>query len=263
MIKEWETIKLEVGENGVAVLTLNRPKFMNSFNEQLTRDYPEACQIVQDNDDIKVMILTGAGPGFCSGGDVSVLAAMDSPAKSKWTYDLSTGVVKATYELDKPVIAAINGPVAGAGTALMMACDMIIAADTAKIAFNFINIAFCPDSGASYFLTRKVGYQKAAEILMFGKILASVEAEQLGIINKTVPAEELMNEAVKWAAKLAAGPGFTIKMDKKLLRAAMDNNFYQQAELESMYQVLAWASDDFKEGTRAFAEKRKPVFKGR
>lgn len=262
MLKEWETLKLEISDNGVAIVTLNRPEHMNSVNVELCRDYPQACQMVREHD-AKVMILTGAGRGFCSGGDVSLLAAMDSPAKSKWTYDQSTSLVKATYEMEIPVIAAVNGAVAGAGTALLMACDMILAADTAKIAFNFINIAFCPDSGASYFLTRQVGYQKAAEILMFGKVLKSQEAEQLGIINKVVAADELMSEAKGWADKLAAGAGYTIKMDKKLLRAAMSNDFYQQAELESMYQVLAWSSNDFKEGTRAFLEKRKPEFQGR
>ena len=260
--KEWSAVKLEIDDNGVAVVTLNRPQYMNSFNVELCQDYPEACQMVKDND-AKVMIVTGAGRGFCSGGDVSVLAAMDSPAKSKWTYDQSTSVVRATYEMEIPVIAAVNGAVAGAGTALMMACDLIMAADTAKIAFNFINIAFCPDSGASYFLTRLVGYQKAAEILMFGKVLKSQEAEQLGIVNKVVPADQLMDEAKSWGTKLAAGPGYTLKMDKKLLRAAMSNDFYEQAELESMYQVLSWSSDDFKEGTLAFLEKRKPEFKGR
>lgn len=262
MRKEWDTIQLEIGDNGVAILTLNRPKYMNSFNVELCHDFPAACQVVRESD-AKVLIITGAGAGFCSGGDVSVLAAMDSPAKAKWTYDQSTGVVQAAYEMEIPVIAAVNGPVAGAGTALLLACDLIIAADTAKIFFSFINIAFCPDSGASYFLTRKVGYYKATEILMFGKSLPSQEAEQLGIVNKVVPADELMNEAKRWADKLAAGPGYTIKMNKKLLRAAMSNDFYQQAELESMYQVLSWSSDDFKEGTRAFLEKRKPEFKGR
>jgi enoyl-CoA hydratase/carnithine racemase len=262
MLKEWETVKLEISDNGVAVLTLNRPEYMNSVNVEFCRDYPQACQAIRDHN-AKVMILTGAGRGFCSGGDVSVLAAMDSPAKSKWTYDQSTDVVRTTYEMEIPVIAAVNGAVAGAGTALLMACDLIIAADAAKIAFNFINVAFCPDSGASYFLTRLVGYQKAAEILMFGKVLKSQEAEQLGIVNKVVAADDLMNEALRWAGKLAALPGYTIKMDKKLLRAAMSNDFYQQAELESMYQVLTWSSDDFKEGTRAFLEKRKPEFKGR
>lgn len=263
MLKEWQTLTLEIRDDGIAVLTLNRPKYMNSFTEQLCRDYAEASHAVREDEQIRVLILTGAGPGFCSGGDVSVLAAMDSPAKSKWTYDLSSSVVTATYQMEIPVIAAVNGPVAGAGTALMMASDLIVAADTARIAYNFINIAFCPDSGASYFLTRKVGYQKAAEILMFGRVLTAQEAEQLGILNKVVASEELMNETLRWAQKLAAGPAYTLKMNKKLLRAAMTNDFYEQAELESLYQVLAWSSDDFKEGTRAFAEKRKPEFKGR
>lgn len=262
MIKEFETVKLEIKDNGVAIITLNRPKYMNAFNYEICRDFPAACQEVKDQE-AKVLIVTGAGAGFTSGGDVSVLAAMDSPAKAKWTYDQSTGVVKAAYEMEIPVIAAVNGPVAGAGLALMMACDMIMAADTAKLAFSFINVAFTADSGASYFLTRLVGYQKAAEILMFGRVLSAQEAERLGIVNKVVPADQLMDEALAWGNKLAAGPGFTQKLDKKLLRAAMFNDFYEQAELESMYQILTWASDDFKEGTRAFLEKRKPEFKGR
>jgi len=262
MIKEFETVKLEIKDNGVAILTLNRPKYMNAFNYEICRDFPAACQEVKDQE-AKVLIVTGAGAGFTSGGDVSVLAAMDSPAKAKWTYDQSTKVVQSAYEMEIPVIAAVNGAVAGAGLALMMACDMIIAAENAKLAFSFINVAFTSDSGASFFLTRLVGYQKAAEILMFGKVLSAQDAERLGIVNKVVPADQLMDEALAWGNKLAAGPGFTQRLDKKLLRAAMFNDFYAQAELESMYQILTWASDDFKEGTQAFLEKRKPQFKGR
>jgi len=262
MIKEFETVKLEIKDNGVAIVTLNRPKYMNAFNYEICRDFPAACQEVKDQE-AKVLIVTGAGAGFTSGGDVSVLAAMDSPAKAKWTYDQSTKVVQSAYEMEIPVIAAVNGAVAGAGLALMMACDIIIAAENAKLAFSFINVAFTSDSGASFFLTRLVGYQKAAEILMFGKVLSAQDAERLGIVNKVVPADQLMDEALAWGNKLAAGPGFTQRLDKKLLRAAMFNDFYAQAELESMYQILTWASDDFKEGTQAFLEKRKPQFKGR
>ncbi|MGE5405674.1 MAG: enoyl-CoA hydratase/isomerase family protein [Candidatus Saccharibacteria bacterium] len=259
----WEAIEFEKKDNGVAVITLNRPQALNSFNAELCFETIKACKMVAEDDDIKCLVITGAGKGFTSGGDIGVLAAMDTPAKAKATYDVSTSVVQAVYDLEKPVIAAVNGPVAGAGTALMLACDLIVASENARLAFSFINIAFCPDSGCSYFLTRKVGYNKAAEIIFFGKTLNAEEGLQLGLVNTVVPAEEVLNEALNWAEKLAAGPGLALKMDKKLLRQAYSNDFYQQAELESMYQVLAWASDDFKEGTMAFVEKRKPNFKGK
>ncbi|HZJ85051.1 MAG TPA: enoyl-CoA hydratase/isomerase family protein [Syntrophomonadaceae bacterium] len=263
MIKNWESCILEVKENGVAILTFNRPEQLNAVNKQLTMDVPEACAEVVKNDDIQVLIVTGAGPGWSAGGDISVLAAMDSPEKAKLTYDWSTKIVKAIYEIEKPVIAAINGPVAGASVATMMACDLVIAADTAKFGFNFINIAFTPDSGASYFLTQKLGYHKALEILWFGKILDSAAALELGLVNKVVAKDDVLAEAEKWAERLLKAPLYTVWMDKKLVRAALKNDFYEQAELESLNQVLAWASDDFKEGTMSFVEKRKPNFTGK
>lgn len=263
MIKTWETCTLEIKENGIAILTFNRPEQLNAVNRELTIDVPEACIEVQKNNDIQVLIVTGAGKGWSAGGDISVLAAMSSPERAKATYDMSTRIVESIYEIDKPVIAAINGPVAGASVATMMACDLIIAADTAKFGFNFINIAFTPDSGASYFLTQKVGYHKALEILWFGKVLDSAEALQLGLVNKVVPEDQVMAESEKWAERLLRAPLYTVWMNKKLVRASLKNDFYEQAELESLNQVLAWASDDFKEGTRAFAEKRRPSFTGR
>jgi enoyl-CoA hydratase/carnithine racemase len=138
--------EFEVRENGVALLTLNRPKSLNSFNADICEEIPELCQRVSNDPAIKALVLTGAGDGFSAGGDISVLAAMKDPIDCKATYDKSSGAVKAVYEVEKPVIAAVNGPVAGAATALMMACDLIVASDTARIGFNFINIAFCPDS---------------------------------------------------------------------------------------------------------------------
>lgn len=263
MLYTWETVKLEVKENGIGIMTFNRPETLNSFNYQLTMEVPEACKMVRENDDIQVLIITGAGPGWSAGGDISILAAMDSPRKAKATYDASTGLVQAIYEIEKPVIAAVNGAVAGAAIAAMFSCDLIIAADTAKFGFNFINIGFTPDSGASYFLVQKVGYHKALEILWYGKVLDSAEAEKLGLVNAVVPADQVLAEAEKWAERLIRKPLYTVWMDKKLLRAALKNDFYAQAELESLDQVLAWASDDFKEGTRAFVEKRKPQFTGK
>jgi len=236
---------------------------MNAFTIPLCRCIVAASRSVQENDDIKVVVVTGAGYGFSGGGEVGTLAAMTSPAKAKWTYDVSFSTVQSIYEIEKPVIAAINGPVAGAAVALMMACDIIIASEKAKFGYNFINLAFCPDSGASYFLARKLGYHKALDILWNGRVLTPDEAFNLGIINKVVAPEQLLDDAMATGAKLAAGPLMTIGLDKKLVREAMTNDFYQQAELEAMYQVLTWASDDFKEGCMAFAEKRKPHFTGK
>ncbi|MGE5454973.1 MAG: enoyl-CoA hydratase/isomerase family protein [Methylocystaceae bacterium] len=259
----WEKVKVEVNENGVALFTLNSPENMNSFTIQLCQDIVDASHYVRENDAVKVVVITGEGYGFSGGGDVGTLAGMTSPAKAKWTYDVSFSTVQSIYEIEKPVIAAINGPVAGAAVALMMACDIIIASEKSKFGYNFINLAFCPDSGASYFLTRKLGYHKALDILWNGKVLTPDEAYNLGIINKVVAPDQLINEAMTTATRLAAGPLMTIGLDKKLVREAMTNDFYQQAELEAMYQVLTWASDDFKEGCHAFVEKRKPHFSGK
>jgi len=259
----WETVNLDIMDSGVAVMTFNRPEFLNSVNEQFCYDVPAACKVVAEREDIKVLVITGAGKGWSSGGDVSTLYGMTTPLNSKETYDFSTGIVNAIYEIKKPVIAAVNGVVAGAALASCLACDLIIASEKARFGFTFMQLAFCPDSGASYFLTQKVGYHKAAEILWFGKILSVDEANDLGLINKVVPHDELMNAALEWAEKIARLPLVTVGLDKKLLRASLKNDFYQQAELEALNQVLCWSSEDFKEGCQAFVEKRKPNFKGK
>ncbi|SDG36974.1 enoyl-CoA hydratase/isomerase family protein [Desulfosporosinus hippei] len=260
---EWKTVKLDIMETGVAILTLNRPETMNSVNDQLCSDVQAACKEAADNELIRVLIITGAGKGWSSGGDITKLASMKDPISAKETYDGSGALVTAIYELKKPVIAALNGVVAGASVAACMACDLIIASDQARMGFTFMQIAFCPDSGASHFLFQKVGYHKALELLWYGKIINAEEAEKLGLINKVVPQEECLPEAIRWAERLALQPLMAVGLDKKLMREAARNDYYQQAELEALYQVLTWSSEDFREGCTAFAEKRKPVFKNR
>lgn len=257
------TCNFEVRPDGVAVLTLNNPQQLNALTLDMRVDIVETCSLVKDNDEIKVLVITGAGRGFSSGGNISGLLNAEDQAAVKKRIDSATLTIHAVYELEKPVIAAVNGPVAGASLSLMMACDLVVAADSAVFGFNFINIAFCPDCGCSHFLTRKVGYHKAAEILFFGRILDANEALELGLVNKVVPTEETLPEALRWAEKLVTRPFFTLIMDKKLLRQALLNDYYQQSSIEGMYQLLAWASEDFREGASAFLEKRKPKFKGK
>lgn len=258
-----KTVNFDIMATGVAVLTFNRPETMNSVNDQLCLDVKAACREAAENDQVKVIVVTGAGKGWSSGGDITKLASMQDPISAKATYDGSGELVTAIYELKKPVIAALNGVVAGASVAACLACDLIIASERARMGFTFMQLAFCPDSGASHFLFQKVGYHKALELLWFGKILDAQEAEKLGLFNKVVPHEECLPEAIRWAEKLALQPLMTVGLDKKLLREAGKNNYYQQTELEALYQVLTWSSEDFKEGCAAFAEKRKPVFKNR
>ncbi|MGI6413475.1 MAG: enoyl-CoA hydratase/isomerase family protein [Syntrophomonadaceae bacterium] len=255
--------KFEVQDNGVAVLTLNNPERLNPLDLKMRSDLVEACKIVQEEDSIKVLVITGAGRGFSSGGDINGLLAAEDVAAVKRRIDTATSALRTVYDLEKPVIAAVNGPVAGASLSLMMACDLVVAAESAVFGFTFINIALCPDCGTSHFLARKVGYHKAAEMVFFGRILKAPEALEIGLVNKLVPTEDTVPAALEWADQLARKPLFTILMDKKLLKQALINDYYQQASIESMYQLLAWSSQDFKEGAQAFLEKRKPQFVGK
>jgi len=259
----WETLKFDIMNNGVSVITFNRPDTMNSVNDQFCLDVQSVCKVASENDAVKVVVITGSGKGWSSGGDISMLASIDDPISAKGTYDSAGELVKAIYELKKPVIAALNGVVAGASVAACLACDLIIASEKARLGFTFMQLALCPDSGTSHFLIQKVGYHKALELLWFGKILNAEEAEKLGLLNKVVPHEECLPEAIRWAEKLAQQPLMTVGLAKKLLREAPKNDFYQQSELEALYQVLTGSSADFKEGCAAFSEKRKPVFRNR
>lgn len=258
----WKACKFDT-DNGIAILTLNRPEQLNALNTDMFDEIIAACDIVNNDENLKVLIITGAGRGFSTGGDISNLATISEPQAAHRIFNHSTKAIKAVYDLKKPVIAAVNGPVAGASLSLMMASDLILSSESAVFGFSFINVAFCPDSGCSHFLVKKVGYHKAFEILVFGKKLGSNEALTLGLVNSVVPNDQIMIRATEWAKQIMSGPGMTIAMDKKLLRMAADNNFERQAEQESSFQVMAWMSEDFKEGTTAFIEKREPIFKGR
>ena len=259
---QYEAVKFEIIRRTIGILKLNRPESLNSFNEKLLLEIISVCKEVSEKKDIKVLIITGEGYGFSTGGDVNLLQKLDSRKLAEGIFRLSTQAVRAVYELEIPVICGVNGAVAGASLALMNACDLIIASEKAKFGFTFINVAFCPDSGCSYYLAQKVGYHKALELLCFGRIITVEEAYGLNLVNTVVSADKVLETAMIWADKIVQGPFMTIKINKKILRQALSGDFYSQSELECLYQLQTWQSNDFREGVQAFLEKREPVFTG-
>lgn len=260
---DFKSIIFKVTDDGVATITLNRPQAYNSFTDEQIEEVMVAVQEAEKRSDIKVLVLTGEGKAFSAGGDASMLAAMKTSYDARYIFDRSASLVKMIYEIPKPVIAAINGVVAGAATGCVLACDIIIASDKAKFAANFVNIAFVPDGGTSYFLFKKLGHHRAAEILFEGRTLTAEESFKLGIFNRVVPHQSLYQEVYAYAQKLARGPSLTLNYIKQILRACTDKDLKTIGDLEAGAQVICWNSEDFREGISSFIEKRPPRFQGK
>ncbi|MFZ5591122.1 MAG: enoyl-CoA hydratase/isomerase family protein [Bacillota bacterium] len=258
---EFQTIKYEVKSNKVAVLTFNRPESFNAFNKQLVQESCQAVQMAAADDNVRVLVLTGAGKAFTSGGDLAWLKAADDNIKKREILDLANQLAITVAGFEKILIAAVNGVAAGAGTALVLACDMAIASTQARFAPNFVNIAAVPDSAASWYLPRKVGYHKAAELMLTGSLLDAQQAYELGIFNRLVEPEQLMPYVLELAGKLAAGPQRALRYIKKMLKMSLSNDLPAQVEVEASLQLMAWSDSDFIEGVTAFIQKRPPAFK--
>lgn len=258
----YESILLEVA-NGVATITLNRPEVFNAFNDTQSYELQDALKQVTRNDEVRVVVLTGAGKAFCSGQD---LKASQNAGKRSFIDSLHkryNPIVRAMRQMPKPLICRLNGVAAGAGCSLALACDMIIAAENASLIEVFVNIGLVPDSGSSFFLPRLVGYQKAFELCAKGSKISAAEALQLGIVNKVVAPEELDAAIKEQTDYFATAPTYAIGIMKKMLNKAMHSGLDEMLEYEALCQEMAGSSDDYKEGVQAFSEKRKPEFKGR
>ncbi|MDX8360218.1 MULTISPECIES: enoyl-CoA hydratase [Bacillaceae] len=249
-------------EGPIMVLTLNRPESLNPFSSHMILGLSEAMEIARDNDDIRAVVIRGAGRAFSAGGDVKSMGV----ASSQQIYDhigKLNECIKLMKDLPKPIIAAVHGFAAGAGFNLALACDLIIAADNSKFVFSFSQVGLISDGGGSYFFPRLVGPYRAKELFFSGETVSADQAKELGILNRVVPLESLESETTKLAMKLAHGPSKAYGMMKKIIDRSYESSLDDILEQERITQTLMIHTEDHLEGVSAFKEKRKPQFKGK
>jgi len=246
--------------DGVLTLTFNRPEALNALTRTLLTDLAATLREAAQDDAVRAVVLTGEGRGFCTGQDLSDIEPNVSLAEMVTaSYN---PVVRALAALDKPAIAAINGAAAGAGLSLALACDLRIAADNASFVTAFTRIGLVMDSGMSYFLPRLVGWPKAFELLAFSPRLSAQEALACGLVDKVVPPDQVKQQAQELAARLAQGPTRAYRLIKQALRRSATATLDEMLDLEALFQGLAGATHDYREGVQAFLEKRQPRFVG-
>jgi 2-(1,2-epoxy-1,2-dihydrophenyl)acetyl-CoA isomerase len=257
---------LETVEDGVAWLTLNRPERLNALSPEMTAGLAEALQRFAIDATVGAVVITGAGRGWCAGGDVKT---MESRGANQTLEDRVEGLRRAHQlpllirTVPKVVIAMINGPVAGAGLGLALACDLRIAGRSARFTTAFVNIGYSGDYGGSWALTRLVGTAKARELYFLGDMVDSATAASLGIVNRLVEDDALREETTKLARRIAGGPRIALGYMKKNLLAAETEPFQTVLDLEAMHQARCAFTEDHKEAVAAFVEKRRPQFQGR
>jgi 2-(1,2-epoxy-1,2-dihydrophenyl)acetyl-CoA isomerase len=259
MCCEKHHVELNV-QNGVGIVTLKRSAQLNAFNFEMLRELKRTLDEADKDVYVKVLLITGEGKAYTAGGDLEGLSKMNDPKEAELAVRETATMIKQLYEFRKPVIAAVNGAVFGAGVAFMLACDLVIASDKATVGFPFASIGFCPDCGTSYFLYKRVGHYKASEILFCAKTLSAQEALDYGLVNHVYPHEDFFREALKLAQQLSQGPEFALALTKKILRNAENASFEKHLEMESFGQILACQTEDFVEGIDALKNKRRPKF---
>ncbi|HEX8998290.1 MAG TPA: enoyl-CoA hydratase-related protein [Blastocatellia bacterium] len=256
-------------ENRVATITLNRPAKLNAYSEVMVHEIIAALGRARDDDEIRAVIITGAGRGFCSGGDIS--QDFQYPAryrghKMEAMLEMRENMhqlVTLLRRFDKPTIAAVNGPAVAGGLTLALCCDFRLAAESAKLGDTSLKFALIPDEGGAYLFPKFMGLENALKMSLFSEVYPAQQAKELGLVTEVVPDAELMTAAHTWAEKLADGPPIAIRITKRMMYKQQTMDLENALEDAALSVMITNYCEDVKEGTAAFHEKRKPDFKGR
>ncbi|AXF55187.1 enoyl-CoA hydratase/isomerase family protein [Salicibibacter kimchii] len=271
-----EDLLFEV-KDGIATITLNRPDSLNAFSVKMIEDWIDALEEVRDNDDIRVLVLTGTGKAFCAGGDLKTMkngqGFLNKDGYEEKDFS-STGLNRKNSlwkhvqripllmeEIDKPTIAAINGDAIGAGLDMTLQCDIRIASEHARFGEGYVKVGLVPGDGGGYYLPRIVGLDRALEMLWTGKIIDSAEAAEIGLVTRVVTSENLLDESYTLASKIAQGPQQAIRLMKRTVYQGLKTDLRTSLDQVSSFMGLVTEHPDYQEGLNAIIEKRKPKFK--
>lgn len=250
-------------KENVTWITLNRPQVFNSFNKEMALEMQEALDQCSRDSQVRAVVITGNGKAFCAGQDLKEVVDPNGPALESIVKEHYNPIINRIRLMEKPVIAAVNGVAAGAGANLALNCDIVIASDNASFIQAFSKIGLIPDSGGTWILPRLVGFARAMALIMTGEKVSAAEAQKMGMIYKTIAAEDFISTVVSFSENLAAMPTRGLWYSKRALNKTFDNDIHEQLDLEHELQYLAGKTADYREGVQAFLEKRTPYFEGK
>ncbi len=258
---DYATLRYDVAD-AIATVTLDRPDARNALDATMKRELLDAFRAIARDRFVRVAILRGAGPAFCSGQDLREASGADAPDLAEIVRDAYNPLILAMRRLEKPIVAAVNGVAAGAGASLALGCDIRVASETASFLFSFGRVGLVPDTGATWLLPRLIGPGRAAQLMLLGEPLAAEEALRWGLVAQVVPASDLAAEARAIAARLAGMAPRALALTKRALNRALESTFEEALDYEASLQGIAGRTADYREGVAAFVSKRSPRFTG-